>query len=231
MWKYICAAFVFTLTACENKVAISQPVVQEEGDAGIIETIPTETMTVVGKPEFDVAAAELSELEQKILEVALTCKNAKPAHKDERLLIDLLLMEREFGVPRDLRGMLLASACTESGYNPNAEGDHKFSKTGKPKAIGLLQLWYWWTLPVERGGYAVDRRDPRANAHAWMSHIKKVYPKVRKKCKISTKHESRIWRVAWVTAIRSPKPEGRCNEFPNHYHRLKKWKRQWSNLL
>ena len=231
MWKYLCAALMFALIACEDKVAISQPVIQDETDAGIADRMPAETMTVVGRRDIDVLVAELTELEEKILEVALTCTRAKPQHKDEALLTDLLLMEREFGVPRDMRGMLLASACTESGYNPNAEGDHKFSKTGKPKAIGLLQLWYWWTLPVERGGYAVDRRDPRANAYAWMSHIKKQYPKVRKKCKISTKHESRIWRVAWVTAIRSPKPEGRCNEFPNHYHRLKRWKRQWQSLL
>ena len=230
MWKYLCVFAVFAVTACEDKVAISQPTPQEQGDAGV-ERMSAETVTVVGRRDIDLAVAELTELEEKILEVALTCKRAKPQHKDKNLLIDLLLMERHFEIPRDMRGMLLASACTESGYNPNAEGDHKFSKTGKPKAIGLLQLWYWWTLPVERGGYAVDRRDPRANAYAWMSHIKKVYPKVRKKCKISRKHISRIWRVAWVTAIRAPKPEGRCNEFPNHYHRLKKWKRQWQSLL
>lgn len=229
MCRYFLAAAVFLLAACGNDKAISQPVLIQE-DAGLPLPETTTAQNLI-EPQIDVAVAELTELEEKILEVALTCKRAKPQYKDERLLTDLLLMERYFEVPRDLRGMLLASACTESGYNPNAEGDHKFSKTGKPKAIGLLQLWYWWTLPVERGGYAVDRRDPRANAHAWMSHIKKVYPKVRKKCKISRKHVSRIWRVAWVTAIRAPKPEGRCNEFPNHYHRLKRWKRQWTNLL
>lgn len=174
---------------------------------------------------------EFTPLEQKILEVAMTCRNAKPKHLNRELLEELLLMEREFGVPKDMRGMLLASACTESGYNPNAEGDHKFSKRGKPKAIGLLQLWSWWEKPISKGGYAINRRDPIANARAWMSHIKKQYPKVRKKCRISRKHISRIWRVAWVTAIRAPKPEGRCNEFPNHYRRLKRWKRQWANLL
>ena len=185
----------------------------------------------LSQPTATPAQKKLTPLEVKILEVAKTCKRAKKKYLNEKLLTDLLLMEREFGVPKDMRGMLLASACTESGYNPNAEGDHKFSKKGKPKAIGLLQLWYWWTLPVERGGYAVDRRDPHANARAWMSHIRKQLPKVRKKCRISKRHLSRIWRVAWVTAIRSPKPEGRCNEFPNHYRRLKRWKKQWRNLL
>ncbi len=173
----------------------------------------------------------LTPLEKKILEVAKTCTRMKKKNLNEDLLVDLLLMERDFGVPTKLRGMLLASACTESGYNPNAEGDHKFSKRGKPKAIGLLQLWGWWEKPVSKGGYAVNRRDPLANAHAWMSHIKKQLPKVRKKCRISRKHVSRIWRVAWVTAIRAPKPEGRCNEFPNHFKRLKRWQRQWRNLL
>ena len=197
------------------------------GGSNVLQAETQLTLHKVAPPPTNV----LTDLEKKILEVSLTCRNAKPEYLDKELLTDLILMEREFGVPRDMRGMLLASACTESGYNPNAEGDHKFSKRGKPKAIGLLQLWSWWEKPVSVGGYAVDRRDPRANARAWMSHIKKQYPKVRKKCKISTKHKSRIWRVAWVTAIRAPKPEGRCNEFPNHYRRHKKWKRQWANLL
>tara|TARA_B100001057_G_C22747456_1_gene910334 strand:+ start:477 stop:1166 length:690 start_codon:yes stop_codon:yes gene_type:complete len=205
--------------------AESPVVLQSDTDAGLSKPVLAFTVSHIEEP------VKLTGLEQKILEVALTCKRAKPKYKDAELLTDLILMEREFGVPKDMRGMLLASACTESGYNPNAEGDHKFSKRGKPKAIGLLQLWKWWEKPISKGGYAVNRRDPLANAHAWMSHIKKQYPKVRKKCKISTKHVSRIWRVAWVTAIRAPKPEGRCNEFPNHYRRLKRWKRQWANLL
>ena len=173
----------------------------------------------------------LTPLEKKILEVAMTCTRAKKKYLNRDLLVDLILMERAFGVPHKLRGMLLASACTESGYNPNAEGDHKFSKKRKPKAIGLLQLWPWWEKPISKGGYAVNRRDPLANAHAWMSHIKKQIPKVRKTCRISTKHVERIWRVAWVTAIRAPKKGGRCNEFPNHYRRLKRWKKQWAKLL
>lgn len=239
MKKVIGIILVVTLYVTISFVGSEQKAAPQPDQTDVVvETVPPLAKVALSqnkpepmKPKIDVLVAELTELEQRILKVALTCRNAKPEHKDENLLTDLLLMERHFGVPNDLRGMLLASACTESGYNPNAEGDHKFSKKGKPKAIGLLQLWYWWTLPVERGGYAVDRRDPRANAFAWMSHIKKQYPKVRKKCKISRKHVSRIWRVAWVTAIRAPKPEGRCNEFPTHYHRLKKWKRQWANLL
>ena len=220
------AALIVGCQTVEAQPAPESPVVpQNDTDAGLSKPVLAFTVSHIEEP------VKLTGLEQKILEVALTCKRAKPKYKDAELLTKLILMEREFGVPKDMRGMLLASACTESGYNPNAEGDHKFSKRGKPKAIGLLQLWKWWEKPISKGGYAVNRRDPLANAHAWMSHIKKQYPKVRKKCKISTKHVSRTWRVAWVTAIRAPKPEGRCNEFPNHYRRLKRWKRQWANLL
>ena len=190
--------------------------------------IPAQHQT---KEEVPLSPPVLTELEQRILEVALTCKRAKKKYRDPVLLTKLILMEREFDIPKDLRGMLLASACTESGYNPNAEGDHKFSKRGKPKAIGLLQLWPWWTAPVEKGGYGINRREPLVNARSWLTHIDKQRNKVRKKCRISKHHVSRIWRVAWVTGIRAPKPEGRCNEFPNHYHRLKKWKRQWASLL
>jgi hypothetical protein len=240
--KNACIVMLFTcaLLACDYSVA--QPTVEASPPDSLSSDKLPETWSLQdasGQPPSRYKVAQhttqpkplLTPLEAKILEVAKTCKRAKKKYIDEALLTDLILMERAFGVPKDMRGMLLASACTESGYNPNAEGDHKFSKRGKPKAIGLLQLWKWWEKPVSKGGYAVNRRDPLANAHAWMSHIKKQYPKVRKKCKISRKHVSRIWRVAWVTAIRAPKPEGRCNEFPNHYRRLKKWKKQWRKLL
>ena len=239
------ALFMLALTACEH-ASPSPPPASAPADTIALPDSATPVLWNLhdasgDPPRYLLAQNEdatccgdvklLTPLEQKILDVAMTCKRAKKKYLNKDLLIDLLLMERAFGVPKQLRGMLLASACTESGYNPNAEGDHKFSKRGKPKAIGLLQLWPWWTKPVEKGGYGVNRRDPLANAHAWMSHIKKQYPKVRKKCRISKKHEARIWRVAWVTAIRAPKPEGRCNEFPNHYRRLKRWKKQWATLL
>ncbi len=158
----------------------------------------------------------------QIVEQARTnCKNVKPEKVDVQLLWKLVAVERQRSVPKPLQGMLLAAACSESGYNPNALGDRKFSKKRKPKAVGILQLWPWW----ERGkyGYGVDRRDPVASSHAWLTHITKQIPKVRRKCRFRT--AKKIWIAAWVTAIRAPKPGGRCHEKPKHLRVLRKWKR------
>jgi len=158
-----------------------------------------------------------------LYEAKYNCRNAKPEKVNGPLLKSLLRVEQKYGVPNSLRGMLLASACQESGYNPNAEGDHKFSKKRKPKAIGIFQMWPWWKS--KRWGYGVDRRDPIPAAHAYLDHITKQLPKVRRKCKISRRHKKRNWIVAWVTGIRGYKKAGRCHERPNHLRTLKKWHR------
>lgn len=159
---------------------------------------------------------------QQIVHQAHTnCKNRKPEKVDVSLLWKLVEVEKHHKVPKGLQGMLLAAACSESGYNPNALGDRKFSKKRKPKAVGILQLWPWW----ERGkyGYKVNRRDPIASAHAWLTHITRQIPKVKRKCKFRAK--KKVWIAAWVTAIRAPKAGGRCYEKPKHLRVLKKWKR------
>ena len=123
-------------------------------------------------------------------------------------------------MPSEFRGMLLAAACQESGYNPLAKGDRKFSKTGKkPMAIGLLQMWPWWENP--KRGFGVDRKNPLESARAWMRHITNQIPSIKRKCGFkTTKH---IWRASWVTAIRYPVENGRCWQTPKHYRLLKVW--------
>ena len=119
-----------------------------------------------------------------------------------------------------MRGMILAAACMESGFNPKAKGDRKFSKNKRtPMAIGILQMW-----PIyEKMFPGLDRTDPKQAAGGWMRHIVKQIPKVRKRCRHKT--EAKVWLAAWVTGIRAKKAEGRCNERPLHYRLLKKWHR------
>ena len=129
----------------------------------------------------------------------------------------LIEIEKSFNPPPSMRGMLLAAACMESGFNPNAKGDRKFSKDKKtPMAIGLLQQW-----PFYEKSYGINRTNPFAAATSWMQHIVRQIPKVKKLCKY--KSEKRIWLAAWVTGIRSKKKSGRCNEKPKHYKLLKRW--------
>ncbi len=156
-----------------------------------------------------------------IVSVAMkNCKNARPENIDPELLWSLVEVERKYDVPYELRGMILAAACMESGYNPEAKGDRKFSKNKKkPMAIGILQQW-----PIYERVYGAVRTDPVSAADTWMRHIVKMLPKVKKQCKYRT--ERRQWIAAWVTGIRYKKPGGRCKETPKHLKLLNRWHRE-----
>ena len=146
------------------------------------------------------------------------CPHAREVNIKPAILWQLVKIEQEAGVPARLRGMILAAACKESGYNPNAEGDHKFSKNKKtPMAIGILQMWRIY----EKMYPGLDRTNPKEAAKAWMNHIVKKIPKVKRQCKY--RKEEKIWVAAWVTGIRSKKVGGRCKERPTHLRLLKKW--------
>ena len=146
------------------------------------------------------------------------CKNN--FNPSPQLIDTLIAIEKEYNPPPEMRGMLLAAACKESGYNTFAKGDHKFSKSKKKAmAIGMMQLWPIW----ERMYPGLDRQNAEQSAHAWMTHIVSKIPKVKRQCKYRT--DAKIWLAAWVTGIRYKKAGGRCNERPTHYRLLKKWHR------
>ena len=160
---------------------------------------------------------EYPSYEELKFQAIYNCRNARPEKVDEELIDTLIEIEKNFSPPPSLRGMILAAACHESGYNPKAKGDRKFSKNKKtPRAIGILQQWRWY----ERA-YGTVRTEPTSAANTWMQHITRQIPKVKKRCKYKT--QKRIWIAAWVTGVRSPKPGGRCYEKPKHYRLLKRW--------
>lgn len=167
---------------------------------------------------------EISVTYEDLLDQAVfNCKNVKFEKVDYVLLEQLIEIEKKFSPPPELKGLILAAACQESGYNPNALGDHKFSKSGKkPMAKGLFQMWPWWEN--KRSGYGIDRTNPIESADAWMRHIVKQIKHVKRTCKYKT--GKRIWIAAWVRAIRAPKKSGRCLETPRHYRLLKKWHKE-----
>ncbi len=146
------------------------------------------------------------------------CPYAKMTEEKEKIISQLIEIEKSFSPPPEMRGMLLAAACMESGFNPLAKGDHKFSKSKKkPMAIGLLQQWPFY----EKVYPGLDRRNPIDAATSWMKHIVKKIPKVKRTCGYKT--EAKIWLAAWVTGIRAPKDGVRCKERPLHYRLLKRW--------
>ena len=177
------------------------------------------TMTVVLLTGSVLAASDMDVMDyEPIIDQAITnCHHARKENIDPDLLWDLAWIESQYDIPKRLRGMLMAAACSESGYNIEAKGDYR---KGRPKAIGLFQMWKWWE---KKTGYAVDRRNPTQAAEAYIKHIAKQLKKVKRQCKHRTAEKQ--WIAAWVTAIRYPKPEGRCNEKPNHLRLLRKWHR------
>jgi hypothetical protein len=195
---------------------------------------PLEVAQVVQQvPDTPVAIPEESDetlLETAILDQALTCGGAKVGQFDRQLLHDLLRIEEDFQVPMPLRGMVLAAACVESGYNPDAEGDHKFSPRGRPVAIGILQMWPWW----QYGPYGpkVNRRDPRAAARAWLAHVVKQLPTIQRQCRYNKPEQvDQLWRTAWITAVRAPAKKPRCKQTFSHWHTHKRWRLTWQSLL
>jgi len=152
-------------------------------------------------------------------EAIFTCENRDYVNVNTDIIHRLIAIEKKHNVPPSLRGMLLAAACYESGYSSKAEGDHKFSKKKKAKAVGMFQMWKWWEK-----FYKIDRRDPYQSANAWLKHIKRQLKSVRRECKFKSK--KRLWRAAWVKAMRAPKRKGnRCHEKVKHYRVLKKWRK------
>ncbi len=164
-----------------------------------------------------------STLERRIIDRALGCRRMRRSRKaDPLFLLDMLRLEESAAVPRSLRGMILAAACSESGFEPDARGDHK---KGKPKAIGVLQLWPWW----ERH-YGISRLNPMQSGEAWLTHILVQKDKAKRRCGRRLRGE-RLWTTAWIRAVRAPHPTGRCGQTPKHYVRLNQWRRSWWRLV
>jgi hypothetical protein len=156
------------------------------------------------------------------------------AHRDDvkyEILSDLIDIEEAFfashpQIPRSLRGMLLAAACRESRFNARARGDWRTRKGRRiAMAHGVVQLWPWWEKK-----YGINRDDPKASGHAWLTQIVQQYEKNQrlKRCPANFSEE-RKWVVAWVQTTRGGRLNRqnryRCFQIPSHYKTLKKWRK------
>ncbi len=186
----------------------------------IVEILVALTMTLAVPPTAPLSQRDVAIYAPLIGQAAIDCKNARGKKIDVGLLWKLAAVESTYNPPPKVRGMILAAACMESGYNPKARGDRKFSKSGRvPLAIGILQMW-----PIyERMFPWIVRTDPELAAHGWMKHITNMIPRVKRRCRYKT--PEKIWIAAWVTGIRSKKKGGRCKQKPNHLRILKRWHR------
>jgi len=175
----------------------------------------------------------------ELMDVAINeCPHAYWEGVNEEIIENLTEVEgyyfEQYKIPEGLRGMLLAAACIESGYNPKAQGDWTKTDSGKhrARAKGIVQLWPWWSQK-----YKIDRFNYKDSAAAWMKHIVKQRHKIEKYkwCPRRFTNEQK-WVVAWVQTARGPsravqassppRINRRCHEAPSHLKLLKKWRRQ-----
>jgi len=212
MIKYLLISSLFiTPLSYDGRVIYESPVASATNDSQFVKPIQK------ANNKYEINYEDLK------YQALFNCRYSTANHDNEMVIDQIIDIERRHNLPEGIRGMLLAAACHESGFNPKARGDHKFSKKGKAMALGLYQMWSWWSN--EKRGYGIDRTDVVESTEAYIVHVKKQLPKVRKKCGI--KNDTRQWVVAWATAIRKPKKEGRCYEAPKFYKRvLKKWHKQ-----
>ena len=191
--------------------------------------VSTEARGEMSLPENRIEVCPVPNVEAEDQELAETFVNecfSGSKNIDTQLYVNaskLLNVETNFGVPDAMRGITLAAACIESGFDPHAEGDHRFSKDGKtPMAIGILQMWPWFEK-----SYHVDRRDLVSASSTWLKHVKRQTASVKKNCGAST--DAEIWRLAWVHGVRAPKKGGRCNENVSHWRFFKRVKNKIEN--
>lgn len=168
--------------------------------------------------------------DQELVEYAVhNCRNVKaPASVDQDFLHWMLDRERYYGVPMSLRGMTLAAACNESGYNENAKGDWTtVQKRGRKyrhsRARGIMQLWPWFAKK-----YGVNRHDRYENVDVWLYHMRgRLDETVPKYCPKKWKEKKR-WLAAWVQTTRGRINKAnryRCYQRASHYKMLTRWYR------
>mgnify|MGYP003140035362 FL=1 len=174
-----------------------------------------------------ISTANLSYDYSNLINEAYSCRHAKEKTLETGIVEKLAEIEdfyfKAYSIPEDLRGMLLAAACSESGYNAKAKGDWKITLAPKkhPRAKGILQFWQW----AEKE-YGLNRLDPIQSAHVWMIHVANTREK--NFCRGYRLTENQKWLGAWAQAVRgrlTKENRYRCFERTRHWKKLRKWKR------
>lgn len=154
--------------------------------------------------------------ETERLEAVIVKHGCYTNHKpDPKMVRALLSVEQAAGFAPAARGLLVAAACNESGFNPKALGDWHDIVTRKrcknntpgcvPKSYGLLQFQGWAKRHIRRltDAKGDPRFDWRASAIYWAKHIVRQVPRVKRECGYPDALD--VWRAAHRTAIVKPK--------------------------
>ena len=133
-------------------------------------------------------------------------------YPDRSMVETLLEIEEEAGFSGQARGLLVAAACAESGFNPAKKGDwrpkgcrRRVEETCEARAVGLVQFWWWARKGVQRYGATTlePREDWEASARYWAAHVVAQFPAVDRDCDHSLPYDR--WHAAHRTAVVKPK--------------------------
>tara|TARA_Y100001973_G_C5194096_1_gene333005 strand:+ start:1146 stop:1733 length:588 start_codon:yes stop_codon:yes gene_type:complete len=160
----------------------------------IVALLATQIVATTPLKKDDVTYFELAE------QAIFNC----PAYKNKKtqikpsVVFDLVSIERKFKVPADMRGMLLAHACTHEGLSGN-----------------ISSLRYWSDIPPKAKKKSIfditpDQKFTRFNrfhfqrtADIWMKRVIGELDKTKKKC--IRNDESCSWIKAWLGSVKSYK--------------------------
>lgn len=171
--------------------------------------------------------APILDAERDAVQVALdTCRHASNA-TDPWVVLAIIRMERALDVPPEHRGLLVATACVESGFTTRAglhgDGGH---------ALGMMQihepLAAWcidgdvvrtprqWYEAMTWGG--VDWRDNWLfSVWCYLAHIERNLATATRKCGADA-----AWRVS-ESMVASPARNWRCTAQSAHWTLMETW--------
>ncbi len=173
---------------------------------------PAASEPVAGALDFPIYDPPTEEERQLVEHAVYNCDTASPRYAKPFLKLELLRLEREMGIPGELRGVTLAAWCGEAAYQTEGiVGD-------RGNAIGILQLHPHITSLC---GSTDLRHDPIASARCWLWNLQRVYRKSRRRCRAKN-----AWKAAELWLSQGGQKSGySCKRVSGHVARLERWQR------
>jgi len=154
-----------------------------------------------------------TEEERRIVEYAVNnCDNAAARYAKPFVMLELVRVEEDYGIPEELRGVTLAAWCGEAAYQLDAVvGDGG-------AAIGILQLHRHLASLC---GDPELRHDPIASAQCWLHHLRRIHKKSSRMCR-----PKNAWKAAELWLSQGGQKSGySCKRVSSHVARLELWHR------
>ena len=132
--------------------------------------------------------------------VKVASENCVGTVTPQRIQTIRMILEKEKAQRAELLGLVVASGCRESRFNPDPQppGDGGL-------AVGLLQMHPWWAVR-----YGIDRTDAPSSVDAYLHRIRSMTRKAKRVCE---NYDPYLVAQSWVAAG----PDGHRCRYSRHY--------------